>query len=76
MITWITELPDTQENKKVQNRKDIILITGAAGKIGFALVEDQLKNGNKVLLGDINKKEQFKIKSKLNSKNLEIFSSD
>ena len=43
----------------MQNRKDIILITGAAGKIGFALVEDLLKNGNKVLLGDINKKELF-----------------
>ena len=60
----------------MQNRKDIILITGAAGKIGFALAEDLLKNGNKVLLGDINKKELVKIKSKLNSKNLEIFSSD
>ena len=60
----------------MENKKDTILITGAAGKIGYALVKDLVKNGNKVLLGDINKKELVKIKSKLDSKNLEIFSSD
>ena len=56
--------------------KETVLITGGAGRIGSVLAETLIKNGNKVLLGDINKKKLIKIKNKLGSKNLEIFSSN
>ena len=56
--------------------KKTVIITGGAGTIGSALAVDLIKNGYKVLLGDINNSKLFKIKKKLNSKNLEIFQGD
>ena len=51
-----------------------VLITGGAGRIGSALAEDLLELDYNVLLGDINRSKLLKIKKKLNSKNVEIFS--
>ena len=56
--------------------KKTIIITGGAGRIGSALAADLVKQGDKVLLGDINKSKLLKIKKKLNSKNIEIFQGD
>jgi len=56
--------------------KKTVIITGGAGTIGSALAVDLIKNGYKVLLGDINNSKLLKIKKKLNSKNLEIFQGD
>ena len=56
--------------------KKTIIITGAAGKIGSALATDLIKQGNKVLLGDVDKLRLLKIKKKLNSKNVHIFQAD
>ena len=56
--------------------KKNVIITGGAGRIGSALALDLVKQGHKVLLGDINKPKLLKIKKKLNSKNVEIFHGD
>jgi NAD(P)-dependent dehydrogenase (short-subunit alcohol dehydrogenase family) len=56
--------------------KKTIIVTGGAGRIGSALAADLVKQGDKVLLGDINKSKLLKIKKKLNSKNIEIFQGD
>ena len=56
--------------------KKTIIITGGAGRIGSALAADLVKQGDKVLLGDINKSKLLKIKKKLNSKNIETFQGD
>ena len=42
----------------------VVLVAGAAGRIGTALVEDLLKQGYKVLAGDINAKRLIAIKKK------------
>jgi len=52
----------------------VILITGGVGRIGLSLTKKLLDNRYKVLLGDINENGLNKIKRRLNSKNLEIFS--
>tara|TARA_B100001123_G_scaffold433422_1_gene558118 strand:- start:331 stop:1092 length:762 start_codon:yes stop_codon:yes gene_type:complete len=59
----------------VKMKKNVI-ITGGAGRIGSALALDLVKQGHKVLLGDINRSKLLKIKKKLNSKNVEIFHGD
>ncbi len=51
-----------------------VLITGGAGRIGSALAKDLLELDYNVLLGDINRSKLLKIKKKLNSKNVAIFS--
>ena len=56
--------------------KKTVIVTGGAGRIGSALAADLVKQGDKVLLGDINKSKLLKIKKKLNSKNIEIFQGD
>jgi len=56
--------------------KKTVIITGGAGRIGSALAADLVKQGDKVLLGDINKSKLLKIKKKLNSKNIETFQGD
>ena len=58
-----------------KNRK-VVAVTGGAGRIGLALVEDLLKQGYKVLVGDINESKLVKIKKRLKSRNIEIFSGD
>ena len=60
----------------MKKQREVIAITGGCGRIGSALAEDLLKNGYKVLLGDINKAKLVKIKKKLNSQNVEIFIGD
>ncbi|MAR85105.1 MAG: short-chain dehydrogenase [Cytophagia bacterium] len=56
--------------------KKAIIITGGAGKIGSPLAKSLIKKGYRVLLGDINKVLLQKIKKKINSNNLQIFSGD
>jgi len=56
--------------------KKTVIVTGGAGRIGSALAADLIKNGYKVLLGDIKNSKLLKIKKKLNSKNVEIFQGD
>jgi NAD(P)-dependent dehydrogenase (short-subunit alcohol dehydrogenase family) len=56
--------------------KKTIIVTGGAGRIGSALAADLVKQGHKVLLGDIDNSKLLKIKKKLNSKNIEIFQGD
>ena len=56
--------------------KKTVIITGGAGRIGYALAADLVKHGHKVLLGDINNSKLLKIKKKLNSKNIETFQGD
>ena len=57
-------------------KSQTVIITGGAGKIGQALTNDLIKQGHKVLLGDINKKKLKHIQKKIHSKNLKIFSGD
>ena len=59
-----------------KNKIKVVLVAGAAGRIGAALAEDLLKQGYKVLAGDINAKRLIAIKKKLKSKNIEIFAGD
>ena len=56
--------------------KKTIIITGGAGRIGSSLAADLVRNGHKVLLGDISRSKLSKIKKKLNSKNIETFQGD
>tara|TARA_B100000315_G_scaffold238203_1_gene255761 strand:+ start:2871 stop:3632 length:762 start_codon:yes stop_codon:yes gene_type:complete len=58
-----------------KNRK-VVAVTGGAGRIGLALIEDLLKQGYKVLAGDINESRLIKIKKRLKSRNIKIFSGD
>jgi|TARA_Y100000310_G_scaffold306603_1_gene347901 NAD(P)-dependent dehydrogenase (short-subunit alcohol dehydrogenase family) len=60
----------------MKEKKQIVAITGGCGRIGSALAEDLLKQGYKVLIGDINENKLIKIKKKLKSRNIEIFSGD
>ena len=60
----------------MNNTKKTIIITGGAGRIGLALAKDLLRHNYNVLLGDISRSKLLKIKKKLSSKNLEIFSGD
>ena len=64
------------ENLINMEKNKIILITGGAGRVGQRLAEDLIKNGNKVLLGDLNKSKLVNLKKKINSTNLEIFAAD
>ena len=59
-----------------KKKMKVVLVAGAAGRIGTALVEDLLKQGYKVLAGDINAKRLIAIKKKLKSKKIEIFAGD
>ena len=43
-----------------------VLVTGAAGSVGRALVEDLLKNGNKVCAFDNSEDGLFKLREYLN----------
>lgn len=56
--------------------KKVIIITGGAGRIGFNLAENLLKEGNKVIISDNHKKKLKHLKKKILSKNLEIFEAD
>jgi len=60
----------------IKKKTKVVVVTGGAGRIGSALAEDLLKQGYKVLIGDINTKKLIGIKKKLKSKNIEIFSGD
>lgn len=53
-----------------------VIITGGAGEIGLATAKLFLKNGAKVLLVDLKEKALKKVKSKLDEKNVEIFTAD
>ena len=53
-----------------------IIITGGAGRIGSTLATALVKLGHNVLLGDIDRSKLLKIKKRLNSANVEIFSGD
>lgn len=57
-------------------KSQVVIITGGAGRIGEALAIDLIKQGTKVLLGDINIKKLKYIKKKIDSENLKIFSAD
>ena len=58
------------------NLNKTIIITGGAGRIGSTLATALVELGHNVLLGDINRSKLFKIKKRLNSANVEIFSGD
>ena len=57
-------------------KRNKIIITGGAGKIGSSLAADLVTNGHKVLLGDISRSKLSKIKKILNAKNIETFQGD
>jgi len=59
-----------------EEKKQVVAITGGCGRIGSSLAKDLLASGHTVLLGDINKDKLKKLKRKLNSSNIEIFSGD
>ena len=58
----------------INKSQKTIIITGGAGRVGLALTKDLIKKGHQVLIGDINKTHLIKIKKKINSNNLIIFS--
>ncbi len=60
----------------MKKQRKVVVVTGGSGRIGSALAEDLLKQGYKVLIGDINENKLIKIKKKLKSRNIEIFSGD
>ena len=60
----------------MKNNKKTILITGGAGRMGEDLGASLLKKGHNVILGDLNKSKLVKIKERLKSKSLLIFSAD
>jgi NAD(P)-dependent dehydrogenase (short-subunit alcohol dehydrogenase family) len=58
----------------INKSQKTVIITGGAGRVGLALTKDLIKKGHQVLIGDINKTHLIKIKKKINSNNLIIFS--
>lgn len=56
--------------------KKTILITGGAGRLGSNLAMTIVKKGHNVVLGDIDSSKLSKIKNKVDSSNLLVFSSD
>ena len=58
----------------INKSQKTVIITGGAGRVGLALTKDLIKKGHQVLIGDINKTHLVKIKKKINSNNLIIFS--
>ena len=57
-------------------KKQNVLITGGAGKLGANLAKILISNGHNVLLGDINKSKLLKLQKKINSNSLKIFNTD
>lgn len=60
----------------MMKKNNVIAVTGGCGRIGSALAKDLLKKGDKVLLGDVNKKKLMQLKKNFNSKNLQIYAGD
>ena len=60
----------------MKNTKKTVLITGGAGRMGSDLASNLLKKGFNVIIGDLDKSKLLKIKKKLKSKKLLIYSSN
>ena len=57
-------------------KNNVILITGAAGRIGSSLASDLVSQKHKIILGDINIIKLRELKKNLNTKDIEIFKGD
>ena len=57
-------------------KNNVVLITGAAGRIGSSLVRDLVGQKHKIILGDIDGAKLRELKKNLNTKDIEIFKGD
>jgi len=57
-------------------KNNVVLITGAAGRIGSSLARDLISQKYKIILGDIDIVKLRKLKNSLNTNDVEIFKGD